>query len=242
MLPYTMGNRNITVLVRGVPRTVDTSHINYQLIYDALRDQEWEQVEKLVDMKTAIQVYGGGRIEVLDDKVLYEGEPVHNIVADRILAMMHDGFDFDFMVKFLDNLMDNPSSTAVEELYLFLEANKLTITEDGCFIAYKGVRNDYKDERTGSIDNSPGQSPSMPRNKVDDRRNHTCSHGLHFGALEYASNWGPKTMVVKINPRDVVSIPHDYNNQKGRCCGYTVLSEFKEEINGSVYFTDADVA
>ena len=34
-------------------------------------------------------------------------------------------------------------------------------------------------------------------------------------------------MAVKIDPADVVSIPTDYNNAKGRCCKYTVMSEIK---------------
>jgi polyhydroxyalkanoate synthesis regulator phasin len=30
---------------------------------------------------------------------------------------------------------------------------------------------------------------------------------------------------MKVNPRDVVSIPSDYNNEKGRCCEYAVVDE-----------------
>ena len=32
-------------------------------------------------------------------------------------------------------------------------------------------------------------------------------------------------MILKINPRDVVSIPSDYNDAKGRACKYEVISE-----------------
>jgi len=32
-------------------------------------------------------------------------------------------------------------------------------------------------------------------------------------------------VIVKIDPADVVSIPSDYNNQKGRCCKYMVIRE-----------------
>ena len=32
-------------------------------------------------------------------------------------------------------------------------------------------------------------------------------------------------MLLKINPADVVSIPIDYNNSKGRCCRYEVIKE-----------------
>ena len=36
-------------------------------------------------------------------------------------------------------------------------------------------------------------------------------------------------MILKINPRDVVSIPVDYNNTKGRACKYEVVDVLSEE-------------
>ena len=35
-------------------------------------------------------------------------------------------------------------------------------------------------------------------------------------------------MIVKINPKDVVAIPSDYNNTKGRTCRYEVVGEYTE--------------
>ena len=63
---------------------------------------------------------------------------------------------------------------------------------------------------------------------VDDNQNNTCSSGLHFCSQEYLSSFGDsssRTMILKINPRDVVSIPTDYNNSKGRACRYEVIGE-----------------
>jgi len=39
-------------------------------------------------------------------------------------------------------------------------------------------------------------------------------------------------MIVKINPRDVVSIPTDYQDSKGRCCRYEVIDEHKTASSG----------
>ena len=66
----------------------------------------------------------------------------------------------------------------------------------------------------------------MERNQVDDDQNQTCSTGLHFCSQEYLNHFGgARTVIVKINPRDVVSIPNDYNNSKGRACRYEVIGE-----------------
>jgi hypothetical protein len=55
--------------------------------------------------------------------------------------------------------------------------------------------------------------------------------GVHAGSFDYAKNWSNGKMVaIKINPKDVVSVPKDYNCQKLRCCAYTVISEIEQEL------------
>ena len=67
---------------------------------------------------------------------------------------------------------------------------------------------------------------SMPRQAVDDNPNNTCSHGLHVCSYEYLKNFtGERLVVCKVNPRDVVSIPTDYNHTKMRVCRYEVIQE-----------------
>lgn len=67
---------------------------------------------------------------------------------------------------------------------------------------------------------------SMPRNEVNDDKDQTCSEGLHFCSESYLSEFsGERVVILKINPADVVSIPSDYKNTKGRTCKYTVIGE-----------------
>jgi hypothetical protein len=144
--------------------------------------------------------------------------------------MYQDGFPIEPMVNFMENLMLNPSKRAVTELYGFLEKGNLPITPDGHFLAYKKVKQDYTDCYTGTMDNSVGQVVEMERNSVDDDQNRTCSTGLHFCSREYLNHFGgERVMILKINPRDVVSIPNDYNDTKGRACRYEVIDEIDKE-------------
>jgi hypothetical protein len=144
----------------------------------------------------------------------------------RMITMLQEGFPVEPMVAFMENLMQNPSKRAVTELYGFLEKNQLPITPDGHFLAYKKVKGDFTDCHTGKMDNSVGCDVEMERNKVDDDKNATCSTGLHFCGMSYLSHFGgERTVIVKINPRDVVSIPTDYNEAKGRACRYEVIGE-----------------
>jgi hypothetical protein len=101
----------------------------------------------------------------------------------------------------------------------------MPITTKGTFLAYKGIREDGKDVHSGTIDNSPGQTPTMPRRLVNDDPNQGCSQGLHVGAFEYASHWGPRVVLVEVDPADVVSVPADHSYQKCRACKYKVLRD-----------------
>lgn len=231
-VPYLMTNQSITVFVNGQSQTVDKTHPNFEAIKQAIKEQKFENIGDLFATISAVKRFCNGNIEVdeTNDVLRYKGRELHGVLVNRILSMMSEGFEIKPLINFLNNLMENPSKRAVDELYSFLEVGNLPITEDGCFLAYKRVRHDYKDIYSGKIDNSVGAVVEMPRNMVDEDKDRTCSQGLHFCSLNYLPHYGDnvegsRIMIVKINPRDVVAIPSDYNNTKGRTCRYEVVGE-----------------
>lgn len=172
-------------------------------------------------------------------RVMYswKGQPekeLHNSMTERVIRMAQEGYDVKPLVNFMTNLMNNPSKTSIDELYLFLEATGLPITSDGHFIAYKIVRDDYTSIHDVSFRNDVGTFVEMPRHEVDDNRDRTCSQGLHFCSKEYLNKYGSgsydsdRLVLVKINPADVVSIPSDYNNAKGRASKYLIWKDITE--------------
>jgi hypothetical protein len=228
MSSYLITSNEVVVVVNGKPYQADNSHPNYDSIIQAIKDCNWSAIPNLMDKTTAINKFGDGKIYVVCGEIMFNGAVINNAVTERILSMIDEGFDVMPMVLFLENLMQNPSQAAIDELYSFLEVCKLPITEDGHFIAYKRVRDDFKSFHDGKTDNSIGAILEMPRANVDSNRHRTCSDGLHFCSLDYLGSFygsSGKVLLLKINPRDVVSIPSDYNNTKGRACRYEVLSE-----------------
>jgi hypothetical protein len=129
------------------------------------------------------------------------------------------------LLKFWDNLKKNPSFNSRKMLFKFLEHNGHPLTSDGCFIAYRGVTEDFKDVHTKTFDNKPGSVCEMPRSQVNDNPNETCSDGLHVACFDYAKGFGPKLVEVKVNPIDVVCVPVDYNGTKMRVCRFEVIQE-----------------
>ena len=224
--PFVIQGNNVTVVIGNQPHTISKTHITYQKVVDAIKANDWETVKDVIEPKKVVLNYGQGNVSIQGDKLFWKGTEFHGALATRMIQMLQDGFTIEPMVLFMENLMQNPSKRAVDELYGFLEKNNLPLTPNGHFLAYKKVRGDFKDCRTGTMDNSPGKVVEMERNQVDDNKDNTCSSGLHFCSQEYLKSFGgERTVIVQINPADVVSIPSDYNGAKGRACRYVVIGE-----------------
>lgn len=229
-IPFLIQGNNIVVVIENNSHTITKTHIAYDEIKQALKDEDWAKVADLVEPKKVLVNYGAGNIAIQGDQMFWKGLKFNNALANKIVDMFQQGFPIEPMVRFTENLLENPSRRAVTELYLFLEKGNLPITSDGHFLAYKKVRDDYLDVYSGTIDNSVGQVVEMERNRVDDDKNNTCSSGLHFCSKDYLQSFsGERIVILKINPRDVVSIPTDYAFTKGRTCRYEVIGEVEIE-------------
>ena len=181
-------------------------------------------------------------ISVGSDTVEIDGKPVYGSLCRQIIEMNEQGFPLDPLVNFVRKMRQNPSYRIREQLWGFIEACQkdggFTLHTDGDIMAYKVVRNDFTDCHTGTFDNHPGKVVEMPRCEVDDDPHHTCSTGLHFCAYSYVGGFisvGDRLVLVKVNPKDVVSIPEDYGNAKARCCRYEVVSEVSKPVKEPVY-------
>lgn len=237
-----MTNKSLAVTFKGKTSTVDATDKRYAMVLLAMKEDRWDDVPALLKPEEAIPVVTKGQMQVRDGQVFVRGDKGEFAVPHRlnntILDYMDNGLPFDPLVKFAIKLNDNPSFRSVNQLFDFIEHNHFTITEEGNFIAYKGVRSDFTDCYTGTFDNSVGKVVSMPRNEVNDNPNETCSRGLHASNFEYAHNYygqnGNILLYVEVNPKDVVSVPVDYNNAKMRVSEYKVLGttdfEFKEHV------------
>lgn len=238
MLPHIFnGNGTISIMIDGKMKPVDTAHGNYDAIKNAIIACQWDIIPNLINIKEQVEAAiqssaTAGKVTIENGEVFYNNKAIHNTLTERIIDMARQGFDIGYMVKFLENLMKNPSYRAVNELYGFLESGSIPITENGTFLAYKKIRNDWTDIHSGTFDNSIGAVCEMPRNMVDEDSSRTCSAGLHVCSYDYLAHFSrdnnDRVVICEINPADVVSIPADYNNTKMRVCKYTVIGEVED--------------
>lgn len=235
-LPYRISARSASVFLNGKMRTVSEDSANYPALVDELRKPEHniDRITELADMRTFIAKFTFGEVALSDDAVFWKGIQLHGVIVDRMLAMLRNGDDLEPLSLFLGKLMNNPTISARNELYQWLEAGDAPICPDGDFLAFKRVRANYTDCHSGKMDNSVGKIVEMPRSQVDTNRDHHCSRGLHFCQHDYLRSFrGERTVIVKVSPTDVVSIPTDYKFQKGRAWRYEVVGEVSNDTNVS---------
>ena len=243
-LKYVLTPSNLTVLLGARPYNIAKTDSIYADVVELVKANATEAEVLAVINRAQAAVQKAAQITpniaISNGVVTFKGQSIDNSLTTRMLQMLDEGFDLIPMAKFLENLMENPSYRAVSELYGFLEKGNMPITPDGHFMAYKAVRPDYKDIHSGTMDNSIGRVVEMPRNGVDEDKNRTCSAGLHFCSFDYLPHFAHANghiVLVKINPRDVVAIPADYNDTKGRTCRYEVTGEYEGYYKeGGPYF------
>ena len=238
------GNGNMVANIDNKSYHVSRDHTMYAKLFEAYKNDDADSFVGLFDITDNVSNYCNteGLVVHTDGRVVYNGVELNNAVVDTIRNMMKNDLNFDFMVKFLRRTIDSNSSRVINELFKFIESCGLTITEDGCFLAYKTVDSDYLDKYIHRINNRVGADiPRMPKWKVNDDCTQVCSHGYHVGGLEYAgpggwyNNSNDHVMICKVAPEDVVSVPVDHSFQKLRCCHYEVVGEFKQELKQTVY-------
>ena len=244
--PYIVSNDSATVIYDGKPYTIRKGNPNFSQFRKALLKGKMEKALSFLDIESTIKDFSDGALSVYNGEVYYGSHKLHGVVVDKLLELLKAGMKTsDPFIKFVKNLLRNPSKSSVDELYDFLSYKSLPIDEDGYVIGYKGVLGDYwsksgntatvvlKGETNdrGQIYNGVGCTIEVMRNSVDDDRTRGCSHGLHVGSFDYAKSWAGdgKLLMVRFNPADAVSVPTDCSCQKLRVCKYEVLSEIEIE-------------
>lgn len=249
------GPSSVTVFFPGAAPLVATSHhTHYDEIVKALvSDEDETTIRSLFDLAFALarkfeQV--SERVMINCGKVYFDGEVLDDVLTQTILKFYQEGNDeFKPLVAFLEKVFTNPDAHSRTNLYRWLANQSFAIAPDGDFIAYKSVQPSTEDgvywsihnggEKAAIVDgewvdgfvpNKPGSVISMPRGEVAHDPSASCSTGLHVGSWRYAKDFTGNTVLrVKVNPRDVVSVPTDAGGAKLRCCRYQVIDVVTKE-------------
>ena len=247
----------------GDTETIPETHVSFKRIVNLLineepTDDEIRELTNVFETVTRKMTALSERVSVDNKKVYFDGDELDGEVAAIIKDLFVEGRTLDFkpLVNFLEKCKMNPSMQSIDHLYRWIKNGDLVIDPDGDIIAYKGVQVNNKgisesistgtafvngEEVKGHIPNVPGTVISMARSQVNPDSYVACSTGLHAGTYRYASGFAQgRLILVKINPRDVVSVPSDSANQKMRVSRYVVMSEIEHRLESRFYQPELD--
>jgi hypothetical protein len=242
------GDGTVCIMHQGKMHVINTEHPAHSEIVASRHNEQ--RLLSLLDIRTAIQSWLGADTEITKDgRILYRGIEQDGQMVDRILQQCRMGFDVTPSVMFFENCLANPGATGpdgekiegykvIEQLYSFLQAKQFPLTDDGCFLAYKNVQRaengdlwdgwTYKhDKQRGTFLYNPGCIAQEPREICCSDPSRACGRGLHAGNFSYISSTRP-SVVVKVNPRDVVSVP-THETCKLRSCRIQIIAMRKPE-------------
>lgn len=246
--------RYLTVVAEdGRVETTTSDHPNWDAIWNGVQQGD-ESVIDLFDVsKVVTEKFRRvtDRVTLRGGVVLLDNDPVDNELSDQIVRFLEEKEeDWKPLVSFLENAASNPNEHSREQAYRWLSHRSFAFTDDGCILAYKGVEPDGMGgfrsissgkaivngkEVSGRIPQKVGDVVEMPRSEVQHDPRVGCHTGLHAGTWSYASGFAQGAVVtVKINPRDIVSVPTDCSSEKVRVCRYEVVEVVDKPYDGLV--------
>lgn len=240
----TDGKQTVTAIIDGhdSPIIFTSDNSDYKDMMKAIIDND---EKALLEYSDSVRIKAKklenltNRIAFDGDCLYYDNDPIHSSLTDFVIKeIKRHPMNFVNLpiIKFLEKLYENPSENSKLSLFDFLSNHDMKIDDEGFIYAYKGIRHDLYSVTKGHgfvngqefnknyLRNYVNDIVTMPRSEVEDNPDVGCSWGLHAGTKEYAMDFAPVVILVKINPRDVVSVPKDSNFQKIRCSKYQVLT------------------
>ena len=228
--PYaTVSKDSVTVYRPGAePATIKKDHKNFSLVRERVSNMDFTSIEDLMVEGIRIANWSAGAFKFKDNHLVWEHGTLPQGLKARMETCVKEGVVPKNLMRFWEILQMNPDSNSVKQLFRFLRHNDVSIGSSGFIYAYKGVNNDYTDQHSGTFINKPGNMFIMARNQVENDPDVACKDGYHVGSMEYVKDFGSRVVLVRVHPKDVVSVPKDHNTTKMRCCRYEVIADWEK--------------
>ncbi len=235
IISYVITTNTATIIYDNKqPSTIFNTHPKYNQIVNCLIERmaiSEKEIEQLLDINQVIDQYLVGvhnklKYNKRTQQLTFDGRVVN--LNDQIIKMISNDQPSQPLINFIEKLVVNPSAVVIDRLYQWVTVNGLTITEDGCLLGYKRVRDDYTSFYDSKTLHVVGQKVQLPVDCVDFNSDNTCSRGLHFCSQRYLPNYCSglgRVLILKIDPSEIAAIPLDYQVAKARAIGYTAIGE-----------------
>jgi hypothetical protein len=240
---------SIVIILHGEVFTIkrDRGKI-FDRVVEAVEAGNYDEIPSIVSPKDLLD-----KVHLTFDEntgqIFFEDYLLKTNLTDRIYQYWENEVPYEPLLNLLRKIMSHKKERSYmqEDLFDFLEYNDLPITEDGCFLAYKNTNSDGSPpyQTDSNIRYEVGKEVVELAAKDNYDRGACNGAGLYFGNRKYwGSNWNGKEwggngrmFLVKIDPRDVVSIPNNYNDGKAKCWKLKVVKEFTHSVVEDIFGT-----
>ena len=174
-------------------------------------------------------------VAVVNETIIPKAEALGAIVKEAVNRKQTKGLDA-FMKRLAK--VQNERAHSAQDLLTFLEKANLPIAADGSIIIYKVLKDErkdpdgivrYSDTHTGLVRQRAGTLVQVLPELVDLSRYRECSNGLHVARMSYLTSFSSEHCFLgKINPEDVMAVPHQDPN-KMRVSAYQLLFKLLPE-------------
>lgn len=237
-----------------------------------MQNAEQKQAAKPVEERKAPKLSEGlmthARPMSNDDSTLQDGETIVAVVGGKAVPGMENlkgqvehaqrTGQYKGLQRLIERMaaMQEKRGHSVEDLLRFLERGDLPIADDGSILAYKVLSTRSKgslypeapgtffDCHSGKIPQRVGSRLVVDEKLVDRDRRNECSNGLHIARRGYIREFpGDVLVLCKIEPEDVITVPHNDPN-KVRVCAYHIIAritpEDHQKLRNNRPMTDSD--
>lgn len=235
---------SISVTVDGQTTVVNADAPNFEPLYNLVKaGAPADQVKEVLTPAAQIRKVGakaGFEIRINDASgavgVFFDGSEVNSKLSAMLVEMFMAGNDFEPLRNFMIKALSNRDAKEADVLYDFVIKNKLPITPDGDFLAFKATHADGFDRHGRTVQYRIGEYLHVTNFDPDKRTQ--CGSGLHVGGRNYVKGYGSHGdayWIVKVNPADTVFYRADVSDGKMRvsklfvyaqCFGGAALDEF----------------
>lgn len=248
--------------------TATTSATAAAVMQSAQQKQAAKPVEERKAPKLGEGLMTHARPMSSDDSTLQEGETIVAVVGGKAVPGMENlkgqvehaqrTGQYKGLQRLIERMaaMQEKRGHSVEDLLRFLEKGDLPIADDGSILAYKVLstrskqslypeaKGTFFDCHSGKIPQRVGSRLVVDEKLVDKNRRNECSNGLHIARRGYIGQFsGDVLTLCKIEPEDVITVPHGDPN-KVRVCAYHIIAQISPEdhqkLRNNRPMTDSD--
>lgn len=236
-MQFLQSGNTLLIFLKGSQYSLRTEDARYNKVMERLFAKDEDGIVKIMTeakisvndiMEEVKKTFENLEVIVNDSGIQVDGCEMGGFLVSRIRDLRQRKLPYDHLINFLKRAFLNPKKFVIEELFDWLDRNNMPITDDGYFLAYKRVKEDYTDCHTGTVDNSVGNHLVFPmehRTERADRSQECSSGGYHVCAFSYLEGFsGSRTLVVKVDPQFVYSFPN-WGGAKIQVLEYDVIAE-----------------